>query len=140
MRTFNAIFVASILAAVYLGFNYLFKAQYAHSSFSEFLVDNIQGVTWTCIGFFLWSTFDFARKATNADSCKQVHGNFLLWVITVAVLSQLVLVAGEAVMIANGNQSIIAMLSGYEAIILAFVCGTSTFNSMAYAVVVDVNS
>jgi heme/copper-type cytochrome/quinol oxidase subunit 2 len=140
MRTFHAIFVASILATVYLALNYLLKAQYANSSVSEFLIDNIQSITWASIGFLVWSTFDFARKATHAANCKQVHGNFILWVLTFAQVCLIVLVAGETVMLAQGNQRIIAMLSGHEAIILGCVYGTSALNSMAYAAVVDVNS
>jgi hypothetical protein len=140
MRALNVVIVPIALFFIYLAGHFFFNPKYATASVSSFLVDNIATVTWATVLFCLGITFDFARRATQQTSCKQVHGHFFLWVITVALFLQLVLAAGEAIMTVSGAQTLIAALNGHEAAILMLVLGSATFNSLAYGIGVDLNS
>jgi hypothetical protein len=140
MRAFHAIIIPILLFSFYLFGNFILNPQYANASVSDFFLDNIKSIFWSSAVFCLGITFDFIRRATDGGKCKEVHGNFFLWVITVALFFQLVLASGEAVMVVSGAQTLIAVMSGYEAIILILVYGSSTFNSIAYAIGVDANS
>src|SRR5271165_1819913 len=140
MRTLHAVAVPITLFTIFLIANYFLNPQYNNATFAYFLVDNIKGITWACVGFSLGITFDFVRRATRGDSCKQVHGNYFLWSITYAIFLQVLLVGGAAVMVVSGPLVLIAALNGYEAGILAFVYCGSTINSFVYAIDVDFNS
>jgi hypothetical protein len=140
MRAFHATVVPILLFAIYLVGNYFLNSQYDKASVSEFLVDNIKPITWACAGFCLGITFDFARRATHGANCKQIHGDYFLWAITVAVFFQLVLAAGEALMLEGGTARLITVLNGYEVGILMLVFASSTINSIAYGIFVDIKS
>jgi hypothetical protein len=73
----------------------------------------------------------------HANRCM---ANIFLWIITVAIFFQLNLAVSQAVMLASGVPTLLAVLKGDEAIILIFVLGSSIANSIAYAIGVDVNS
>jgi hypothetical protein len=116
MRTF--LVVPIVLFTIYLIANYFLNPQYNSASFRDFLVASIQPITWACGLFCLGLAFDFARRASSGDTCKQVHGSFFLWSVTYALFLQLLLVGVAAVMVASGPSALIGALNGYEANIL----------------------
>jgi hypothetical protein len=135
--TIHAAVVAIVLGTVLLTATYLIAPKYANATVGDFLTDNIGKITWACVGLCFVITFDFLRKATDGSKCSKVHGDLILWIVTLALLAQLTLVLGQGIMLIAGEQTLSKLLSGYETAILGFAMGLSALNALAYGFVVD---
>ena len=141
MPTFHVVVFTIVLFILYLVGMFVFYPAYAHASAGQLLVGEIRLIAWTCVGLCLTITLDFTRKATVATNCKQVHGNLVLWVITLALILQLILAANVAIMIVTGSAAnVISALKGHEVAVVTGVLAGTVINSLAYAVTVDANS
>jgi hypothetical protein len=134
MRTTHAFGVPLVIFLSYLSLTYVFSS---NPTISSFLVDNVKSINWWCTGFFLGINFDFLRRATHSANYIQVNSVFFLWVITVALLFQLFLAAGQGIILMNGTAQLTSLLSGHEGIILVFIIGTAAVNALGYAIGVD---